>query len=146
MDGAALARLRISVQIWDMNAVPHLPLFRPDGIDPASPGQAEFAAESLAIVFLDHHGGIAHLYQRTDGHCSMVQLNARHIVHEALTRQHERFILVHNHPSGDPAPSPADIDATRRLCRIASALDLELVDHLILTPARYFSFRAAGLL
>jgi DNA repair protein RadC len=146
MDGLALAQGGISVQIWDMNAVPHLSLSQFERIDSASPGQAAFAPESLAIVFLDHQGGIAHLYQRTDGHGSLVELNARQIVHEALTRQHERFILVHNHPSGDPTPSPADINATRRLCRIASALDLELVDHLILTPAQYFSFRAAGLL
>jgi DNA repair protein RadC len=129
-----------------MSAVPHLSEPRYERIDPAVPGGSAFGRESLAILFLNHQGGIAHLYQRTDGQSSLVGLNARHIVHEALTRQHERFILVHNHPSGDPAPSPADIDATRRLCRIAAALDLELVDHLILAPARYFSFRAAGLL
>jgi len=60
---------------------------------------------------------------------------------------------VHNHPSGDPAPSSADIQVTRRLREAAAAVDIELADHLILgakssDPAGrgYYSFREAGLL
>jgi len=52
---------------------------------------------------------------------------------------------VHNHPSGDPTPSPDDIALTARLESAAAILDFSLVDHLIVGEnQRYFSFRAAG--
>ena len=130
----------------DMINIPHLADSPPGAVENNVADYPVAAQESLAVLFLDHRGAVAHSYQRTDGDGSLVQLNARNIVHEALTHRHERFILVHNHPSGDPTPSPADISATKHLCRIVTALGLELVDHLILAPAESFSFRAAGLL
>jgi DNA repair protein RadC len=55
------------------------------------------------------------------------------------------LLVVHNHPSGDPTPSPDDVALTTRLEAAAAALDFSLVDHLILGEnAQYFSFRAAG--
>ena len=56
-------------------------------------------------------------------------------------------ILLHNHPSGDPTPSPDDARLTLRLCAAADVLDLPLLDHLIVGDEhRYFSFREAGLM
>jgi DNA repair protein RadC len=55
------------------------------------------------------------------------------------------IIVVHNHPSGDPAPSPDDVALTVRLRAAADVLDLALLDHLIVgEPPRYYSFREAG--
>jgi hypothetical protein len=57
------------------------------------------------------------------------------------------LMVVHNHPSGDPTPSPDDARLTLRLCAAADVLDLPLLDHLIVGDAhRYFSFREAGLM
>ena len=57
------------------------------------------------------------------------------------------LIVVHNHPSGDPTPSPDDARLTLRLCAAADVLDLPLLDHLIVGDEhRYFSFREAGLM
>ena len=61
------------------------------------------------------------------------------------------LIAVHNHPSGDPAPSPADLDFTRRLRDGAKAVGVALQDHVIIGVARegrpgYYSFREAGYL
>jgi len=60
---------------------------------------------------------------------------------------------VHNHPSGDPAPSAADVQVTRQLREAAKALDIELLDHVVVgnasadpTGLGYFSFRSAGIL
>jgi len=60
---------------------------------------------------------------------------------------------VHNHPSGDPAPSAADVQVTRQLRDAAKAIDIELLDHVIIgragvdpTGLGYFSFRSAGIL
>ena len=55
------------------------------------------------------------------------------------------LMVVHNHPSGDPTPSPDDARLTLRLCAAADVLDLPLLDHLIVGDEhRYFSFREAG--
>jgi DNA repair protein RadC len=57
------------------------------------------------------------------------------------------LIVVHNHPSGDPTPSPDDARLTVRLCTAADVLDIGLLDHLIVGDAdRYFSFRESGTL
>jgi DNA repair protein RadC len=57
------------------------------------------------------------------------------------------LIVVHNHPSGEPTPSPEDVALTRRLQSAAVILDLPLLDHLIVGEAeRYYSFREAGLI
>jgi DNA repair protein RadC len=54
--------------------------------------------------------------------------------------------MAHNHPSGDPRPSSADIAGTRSIWRMARSLDATLLDHLIVGRERSFSFRANGLL
>ncbi|MBO4465046.1 MAG: DNA repair protein, partial [Bacteroidales bacterium] len=50
------------------------------------------------------------------------------------------LILVHNHPAGNPEPSAADVSRTQALVRAASAVDLPLLDHLILSDDSYYSF------
>jgi len=54
--------------------------------------------------------------------------------------------LIHNHPSGDPTPSAADIDMTQRIAATARPLGIELHDHLIIGKGRHASFRALKLL
>ena len=64
-----------------------------------------------------------------------------------LTPGTTALLVVHNHPSGDPTPSPDDARLTIRLAQAADVLDMPLIDHLIVGDAgRYFSFREAGTL
>ena len=55
-------------------------------------------------------------------------------------------ILAHNHPSGDPAPSPEDRETTRRIKSAGDLLGIPMIDHIIVGGERFFSFRQAGLL
>ena len=64
----------------------------------------------------------------------------------ALELNASALILVHNHPSGDPSPSDADISVTRQIERAAEALSISVHDHLIVGKADNFSFRANDLL
>lgn len=55
------------------------------------------------------------------------------------------LMLAHNHPSGDASPSRRDLDLTRKLASVCALAGLTIIDHIILTDAGHFSFRAAGL-
>lgn len=75
----------------------------------------------------------------------------REIFRPVIARGAFGFVLVHNHPSGDPSPSRADEAVTRRVAEAAQLLQIRFVDHLIVgrpSPGRaaYFSFREAGLI
>lgn len=86
-----------------------------------------------------------------DAACGMgsrgtLSLRMRAIFADALRLDAQGMILAHNHPSGHCRPSGCDIAATRRLADMARALDIELVDHLIMTREAIYSMRAGGLL
>lgn len=79
--------------------------------------------------------------------CSVdVCVPARLIVSTALHLDARGLILAHNHPSGDPNPSEADLQATRRLVAATEALGIAVHDHLIFAAGECCSFRALGLL
>ncbi|WP_420415151.1 RadC family protein [Roseibium sp.] len=70
----------------------------------------------------------------------------REVVRRSLLLGAKAVILVHNHPSGDPTPSRADIQMTRQLVDIAKPLDIEIYDHFIMSRGASFSFRAMQLI
>jgi len=77
-------------------------------------------------------------------------LNANHIrvaeVYRDAIRQNAAAIIVaHNHPSGDPTPSPEDVAVTRQIAAAGSQLDIELLDHVIIAQQRFVSLRERGL-
>lgn len=74
--------------------------------------------------------------------CSVAQ--PREVFRESLLAGAVSLALFHNHPSGDPAPSPEDYRLTWRLVQAGEVLGIDVVDHLVLADARYFSFREAG--
>lgn len=75
-----------------------------------------------------------------------VVIHPREVIRRALELGATALILVHNHPSGDPTPSRADLEATRRLAAAAAPLDITLHDHVIVAAGGCASFRALGLL
>ena len=70
----------------------------------------------------------------------------REVVKRCLELQATAVILVHNHPSGDPTPSRADIEMTREVKSAAAVLGITVHDHLIMGNGRHLSFRREGLL
>ncbi len=77
-------------------------------------------------------------------------LNASHIrvgevFREAVKRNCASIIVAHNHPSGDPTPSPEDVEVTRQLVTAGNLLDIEVLDHLIVGQQRFVSLRERGL-
>jgi len=71
-------------------------------------------------------------------------VHPREVFREAATGGAAAVVLFHNHPSGDPTPSPDDVELTRRLVAAGQLMGIEVVDHLILADTRYCSLREAG--
>lgn len=78
------------------------------------------------------------------GDIGVLTLRMRDLFSKALSVNASALIIAHNHPSGQCRPSREDINATKRLCTIAQALDIELLDHLIFTHTGAYSMRAGG--
>ncbi|MCA8894106.1 MAG: Mov34/MPN/PAD-1 family protein, partial [Amphiplicatus sp.] len=70
----------------------------------------------------------------------------REVVKRALEHGASALILVHNHPSGDPTPSRADIEVTSQIAAAARALSIRVHDHLVIGKDREVSFKSLGLL
>jgi DNA repair protein RadC len=73
-------------------------------------------------------------------------LYPREVARRALELDASAVVLLHNHPSGDPAPSPADVDATRRAADALAAVGVALHDHAVVGRERVLSMRKEGLL
>lgn len=100
--------------------------------------------EHVRVLFLDRKNCLIADEELGRGTVDHVPVYPREILRRALDLGASAMILVHNHPSGDPTPSQADIAMTDRIRQGAEALSLVLHDHLIIGRAQEFSFRSAG--
>ena len=111
-----------------------------------APGLAGLAHEELRVAHLDGEGRLLGVSAGSNGDSASIALPLREIVREAIVLGARALVMAHNHPSGDPTPSPADKAATRRLADIAGGLDIRLLDHLVFAGEGCRSFRQMGLL
>jgi DNA repair protein RadC len=107
---------------------------------------AREAVEQLRVLFLDVRNRLLADEALARGTVNHTPVYPREVVRRALELQASALILVHNHPSGDPTPSRADIEMTREVAQAARALGLVLHDHLVVGLGRHLSFRQEGLL
>ena len=102
--------------------------------------------EQFRILFLDTKNTVIADEEQAQGTVDHVPVYPREVVKRALQLNAASIILVHNHPSGDPTPSGADIQMTKQINQAAKALSITLHDHLIIGKSCELSFRAEGLL
>lgn len=102
--------------------------------------------EQFRVLFLDTKNVLIADEEQAKGTVDHVPVYPREVVKRALELNAASIILVHNHPSGDPTPSPADITMTHQIEQAATALSIQLHDHLIIGKSRELSFRAEGLI
>jgi len=102
--------------------------------------------EQFRVLFLDRKNVLIADEEQARGTVDHVPVYPREIVKRALELNASALILVHNHPSGDPTPSEADLSMTRQVLDACEALGLTLHDHLIIGKSRELSFRATGYL
>lgn len=102
--------------------------------------------ERLCVAHLDPKRRLIALCRGDAVHRRQIDFPLRQITHDALAFGTTGLILAHNHPSGDPAPSAADLQVSRRLVQVARALEIAVLDHLIFGRNGVVSFRSDGLL
>lgn len=102
--------------------------------------------EQFRVLYLDRKNVLIADEAQARGTVDHVPVYPREVVKRGLELNATAMILVHNHPSGDPTPSEADIDMTQQIQLAADTLGITLHDHLIIGKSRELSFRAEGLL
>ncbi|MCQ4159539.1 DNA repair protein RadC [Roseomonas sp. GC11] len=102
--------------------------------------------EQFRILFLDSRNRLIADEAQARGTVNHTPVYPREVMRRALELQATALILVHNHPSGDPTPSRADIDMTAEIKAAARTLGIVLHDHLVIGNGRHVSFRQQGLL
>lgn len=102
--------------------------------------------EAFRVLFLDKKNQLIADEVLTEGTVDHAPVYPREVLRRALELSASAMVLVHNHPSGDPTPSSADIDMTREVVEAARALRMTIHDHVVVGAAGLASFKALGLL
>lgn len=118
-----------------------------------APVAAGLEVEKFWVLCLNRRNRLIKRVEVTSGTATAALAHPREVFRAAIRESAAAVICAHNHPSGDPAPSAQDLNVTRLLREAARAVDIELVDHVIVGRAGadplgrgYFSFREAGML
>lgn len=102
--------------------------------------------EEFRLLFLDKRNRLITQEIQQVGTIDQAAVYPREVVKRALDVGASALILVHNHPSGDPTPSQADIDITKRIITAAKGVDVRIHDHVIIAKDKHTSLRAQGLM
>lgn len=115
-----------------------------DVIEIFQPQLAGLTHEEFWALYLNASNKIQEKVRISQGGVSGTVVDVRLVVKRALERLSSAMVLVHNHPSGNPAPSEQDRQITRQLYQAAALFDIRVIDHIIITSGACHSFRQHG--
>ena len=101
--------------------------------------------EELWIVVLDTRNRIRQLVKLYAGTVNQSNVRVAEVFRQAIIENAPSIIIAHNHPSGDPTPSPDDVALTRALVNAGQLLDIEVLDHLVIGCGRFVSLKERSL-
>jgi DNA repair protein RadC len=104
------------------------------------------AIERFRVLHLNTKNMLIRDEVMSEGSIDQAAVHVREVIRRAIDLGSAAIILVHNHPSGDPAPSRADIDVTRQIADAGKRLGIAVHDHLIMGTNGHVSLRAQGLI
>ena len=117
-----------------------------DAFDLLQPRIGELQHEEFWILYLSNANKVLYSAQLSKGGLTGTLVDVRIVMRQALEQGAVGLILSHNHPSGTLRPSEEDRKVTQKLKRAAAALDIKVLDHLIITQNDYYSFADEGIL
>ena len=104
------------------------------------------AQEQLRVLLLDAKNRLVGQRVIYQGNISQVMVRIAEVLRPAVAEAVPHLIMVHNHPSGDPEPSAADVALTREVYRCARLLALDLLDHVVIGGEEFVSFKDRGII
>jgi DNA repair protein RadC len=100
--------------------------------------------ERFHAVHLDSRNRMLREEPLSEGTLTASLVHPREVFGAALREATASIVLVHNHPSGDPEPSPEDLEVTKRLCAVGELVGIHVVDHVVIGDSGYVSFADRG--
>jgi len=116
--------------------------------DAAALVQYEMSAleqEHLRVILLDRRNRVLDIVEVYKGSVNSSQVRVAEIFKEAVRKNASAIVVVHNHPSGDPTPSPDDVAVTRAIVQSGKLLDIDVLDHLVIGQGKWVSLKERGL-
>lgn len=113
-------------------------------VEAAQARLGHLAHEEFWVVLLDTKFRVLSWRELSRGTVDKTAVYVRELMSLALRHKAKAMILVHNHPGGDPTPSEQDLELTRRISRAAMDLDIRVLDHIVVSDKKYFSFQENG--
>ena len=101
--------------------------------------------EELRVVLLDTKHRVHSMKSVYKGSVNQAQVRIAEVFRDAIRTNASAIVIVHNHPSGDPTPSSADVSLTAELVRAGELLSIDVLDHLVIGRGRHVSMRRLGL-
>jgi DNA repair protein RadC len=101
--------------------------------------------EHLRVILLDTRNRILTISTVYKGSLNSSMIRVGELFRGAIRRNAAAIIVAHNHPSGDPTPSPEDVAVTRQVVQAGQLLDIEVLDHIIIGRGRFVSLKERGL-
>ena len=102
--------------------------------------------EIFYVVLLNNKNRKIREVKISEGSLTASLVHPREVYNPVIRESAAAVIFVHNHPSGDPAPSPEDLELTRRLKEVGEVMGIRVLDHVVVGHDRYFSFSDRGVL
>lgn len=102
--------------------------------------------EQFRIVFLDHKNFVIADEQQQQGTVNHTPVYPREVMKRAMNLSASAIVLFHNHPGGDPLPSPADIEMTKQIVEAGKPLNITVHDHIVIGRGSTVSFKQLGLI
>ncbi len=101
--------------------------------------------EELRVILLDNRNRMITVEEVYRGSVNSSQVRVGELFKAAVRRNAAALIVVHNHPSGDPTPSPDDVAVTRAIVQAGKLLDIDVLDHLVIGGGKFISLKERGL-
>ncbi|MFQ5456676.1 MAG: DNA repair protein RadC [Nitrospirota bacterium] len=111
-----------------------------------SPFFKNLKKERFKTILLDSKNNILRDIIISEGTLSYSVVHPREAFNPAIRDSASSVIFLHNHPSGDPSPSPEDVEVTKRLVSAGNIIGIKVLDHIIIGDGRYMSFADSGLI
>jgi DNA repair protein RadC len=101
--------------------------------------------EHLYVMLLNTRNRVLDTVLVYKGSVNSSQVRISEVIRPAITRNAPAIVVFHNHPSGDPTPSPDDVAVTRAMVSAGKLIDVNILDHIVIGRTRYISLKERGL-